>query len=124
MKNLLIFSILLAPLFSSAQRLHLNLFGGFTNYQGDLQEKPLTFEQANGGFGVGLKYDLTPHFALRSGLMYGKASADDKRNSNPALQQRNLNFESRILEGNFMIEYTLFDMEAKRFSPYAFAGVG
>lgn len=123
MKNFLLVSILLAPLFSSAQRWHLNLFGGFTNYQGDLQEKPLTFEQANGGFGAGLKYDLTPHFALRSGLMYGKTSADDKRNTNAALKERNLNFESRILEGNLMLEYTLFDMEAKRFSPYAFAGV-
>ena len=123
MKNFLILSILLTPLFSSAQRLHLNLFGGFTNYQGDLQKKPLTFEQANGGFGAGLKYDLTPHFALRSGIMYGKTSADDKRNSNTALQQRNLNFESRIFEGNLMLEYTLFDLEVKRFSPYAFAGV-
>ena len=123
MKNFLLASILLAPLFSSAQRWHLNLFGGFTNYQGDLQEKPLTFEQANGGFGAGLKYDLTPHFALRSGLMYGKTSADDKRNTNAVLMERNLNFESRILEGNLMLEYTLFDMEAKRFSPYAFAGV-
>jgi hypothetical protein len=123
MKNFLLVSILLAPLFSSAQRWHLNLFGGFTNYQGDLQEKPLTFEQANGGFGAGLKYDLTPHFALRTGLMYGKTSADDKRNTNAALKERNLNFESRILEGNLMLEYTLFDMEAKRFSPYAFAGV-
>jgi hypothetical protein len=123
MKNLLIAFILVTPMFCSAQRLHLNLFGGFTNYQGDLQEKPLTFEQANGGFGAGLKYDLTQHFALRSGFMYGKASADDKRNSNAALQQRNLNFESRIIEGNLMLEYTLFDMEAKRFSPYAFAGV-
>jgi opacity protein-like surface antigen len=122
MKKLLILSALFLPLLSFSQRLHLNLFGGFTNYQGDLQEKPLTFQQANGGFGAGLKYDLTPHFALRSGLMYGKVGADDKRNQEPALRRRNLNFQSRVLEGNLMLEYTLFDLAERKFSPYAFAG--
>jgi opacity protein-like surface antigen len=122
MKKLLILSITILPLFSYSQRLHVNLFAGFTNYQGDLQEKPLTFEQSNGGFGAGLKYDLNSHFSLRSGFMYGKVGADDKRNKN-SLRLRNLNFESKIVEGNFMLEYNLLDITDRRFTPYAFAGV-
>ena len=120
MKKLLILGISVLPLFSSAQ-LHLNLFGGLANYQGDLQEKPLTFQQANGAFGVGLTYDLSNHFGVRTGLMYGKVAADDKRNKNN-VYNRNLNFESGIFEGNLMLEYNLFDLDEKRFTPYAFAG--
>ena len=121
MKKLLVFSIAVIPLISFSQKLHVNLFGGFTNYQGDLQDKPLTFDQSNGGFGVGLKYDLNSHFSVRTGLMLGKVSADDKRNKS-ALKERNLNFQSRVTEGNLMLEYNLFDLDAKRFTPYAFAG--
>src|SRR5215210_5820061 len=122
MKKLIFILVVFSPLLSFSQGLHLNLFGGFANYQGDLQEKPYTFEQSNGAFGAGIKYDLTRHFSLRTGLMYGKVSADDKRNK-PSLQLRNLNFQTKILEGNLLAEYNLFDLDEKRFTPYAFAGI-
>src|SRR4051794_25323966 len=108
--------------FALFAQLHLNLFGGFTNYQGDIQEKVFTLDQSNGGFGAGLTYDLTRHFSLRAGFMYGKASADDKRNK-PSLQVRNLNFVSKIYEVNLLGEYNIFDLSEKRFSPYMFAGI-
>jgi opacity protein-like surface antigen len=115
---------LLVPVLSQAQeqRLHLTLFGGVSNYQGDLQSRRFSFNQSNLGLGAGLKYDLTPHFALRAGINYGTISASDKENK-PDLRARNLSFESRILEGNLLLEYTLFNMEEKRLSPYLFAGV-
>jgi uncharacterized protein DUF6089 len=122
MKKIFFLSALLLPLLSFSQRLHLNLFGGFANYQGDLQEKFFTLDQSNGAFGAGLKYDLTSHLSLRTGLMYGKVSADDKKNK-PSLQMRNLNFQSKIVEGNLLLEYNLFDLDEKRFTPYAFAGI-
>ena len=111
------------PLFTHAQtRIHATLFGGFTNYYGDLQDKPLTLDQSNLAIGAGLKYDLTDHMAVRSGFMYGKISADDKRNK-PSLQFRNLNFQSKVFEWNLLAEYTLFDLKEKKISPYAFAGL-
>ena len=122
MRKIFLSALFLLPLVTFSQRLHLNLFGGFTNYQGDIQEKVFTLDQSNGAFGAGLKYDLTNHFSLRGGFMYGKASADDKQNK-PSLQLRNLNFQTKILEGNLMVEYTLFDLYERRLSPYAFAGV-
>ena len=122
MKKIFFCIILCFPVVTFSQRLHLNLFGGITNYQGDIQEKVFTLDQSNGGFGAGLKYDLTNHFSVRGGFMYGKASADDKQNK-PSLQARNLNFQTKILEGNLMLEYTLFDLYEKRLSPYAFGGV-
>ena len=118
-----LFLMLLLPVFTSAQnRLHLTLSGGFSNYYGDLQSKPLTLDQAHGAFGAGVKYDITNHFSVRGGLFFGKVSADDKKNK-ASLQPRNLNFHSRIFEGNVMAEYALFDLQEKQFTPYAFAGV-
>src|SRR3954465_8702077 len=99
MKKLVLIGLSCLPLTLCAQSLHLNLFGGFTNYQGDMQEKVFTLDQSNGGFGAGLTYDLTSHFSLRGGLMFEKETADDKRNK-PSLQERNLNFGSKIYEAN------------------------
>jgi len=115
--------IVLIPVFTSAQnRLNLTLSGGFANYYGDLQSKPMTLDQAHGAFGLGLKYDLTDHFAVRGGLFYGRISADDKNNK-ASLRPRNLNFHTRILEANVMAEYSLFSLLDKRFTPYAFGGL-
>jgi len=116
---------LLVPVLTHAQelqKLHLTLFGGVSNYQGDLQSRTFTFNQSNLALGVGLKYDLTPHFALRTNFNYGTIGAMDKENE-PSLRARNLSFESRLIEGNLLLEYTLFNLEDKKLSPYVFAGV-
>ena len=111
------------PLFASAQtKLHGTLFGGFANYYGDLQNKPITLDQSSLAIGAGLKYDLTEHIAIRSGFMYGRIGADDKRNK-ASLQFRNLNFQSKVFEWNVLAEYTLFDMNQKQISPYVFGGL-
>lgn len=123
MKQLLFLSVLFLPFFSGAQqRVQLNLFGGFSNYQGDLQGKPFTLEQSDAAFGAGLSYYLTDHFLLRAGFVTGKVKASDKFNK-PSLMVRNLDFQTRISEGNLMLEYDLFDMSEKKFSPYGFAGL-
>lgn len=122
MRKLLAWCLLLPLTGLSQQRFHITVFGGFANYQGDLQSKYFTLNQSNLGVGLGVKYDLTPNFALRAGLNYGTIEADDKQNE-PKLQPRNLSFRSRIVEGNLLLEYTLFDLTEKKLSPYAFAGV-
>lgn len=116
--------IVLIPVLATAQnRFHLTLSGGFTNYFGDLQSKSLTLDQAHGGFGLGLKYDVTEQFAVRGGVFYGRISADDKNNK-ASLRFRNLNFHTRLLEANVMAEYALFSLQDRKFTPYAFAGIG
>lgn len=114
---------LLFPLtaISQQQRVHLTIFGGVSNYSGDLQAKPFTLDQSNLALGLGVKYDLTPNFALRAGINYGTVEATDARNS-ADLRFRNLSFVSRIVEGNFLVEYTLFNMEDRKISPFIFGG--
>ena len=104
------------------QRLHITLFGGVSNYQGDLQERTFTIDQSNGAFGAGIKYDLTSHISIRSGFKYGSIQGDEKLNK-PILQARNLSFKSKILELNLLGEYVFFDLSQTRFSPYVFGGV-
>ena len=119
----LILLLFVCPLLTSAQtRLHGTLFGGFGNYYGDLQNKPITLSQSSLAIGAGLKYDLTEHISLRSGFMYGRIGADDATNKS-SLQFRNLNFQSKVFEWNVLAEYTLFDMDKKQISPYVFGGL-
>lgn len=122
MKNFLALITILFPACLFSQRLHLNLFGGFSNYQGDLQGKPFTLEQSNAALGAGLSYYFTDHFSLRAGFTSGKVEANDKLNK-PSLQLRNLSFHSAVTEGNLLAEYDLFNLYEKKLSPYVFGGL-
>jgi len=121
MKKFLLLGML-SPIFSYGQW-HVNLFGGFANYIGDLQAKPYTTQQSHGAFGLGLQYDISDHFAILGNGSFARVSASDTYSPKAVLRARNLSFESKIYEGNILGEYTLLDMTEHRFSPYLFAGV-
>jgi hypothetical protein len=104
----------------NAQKLQLNVFGGFSNYQGDLQDKRFTTKQSHGAFGGGLIYDLSNHFSARANATFGKISGDDKNGVN---KLRNLNFTSKISDYHLGLEYRLFDFDNHYLTPYVFAGV-
>jgi len=123
MRKLFLLCLFIPVIGFGQQNLHLTLYGGFSNYQGDLQGKYFSFDQSNGAFGIGLKYDLNPHLALRTNLLLTQVGATDAKND-AHLRFRNLSFNSKITEGNVQLEYTLFDLDEKKFSPYAFAGLG
>lgn len=107
----------------SAQRLHLNLFGGFSNYLGDLQEKSVTLDQSRHAWGAGISYDINRHLALRAGFAWGKIGADDKSNTSPALQARNLSFQSTVKEVHLVAEYSFLDLRYHKLTPYVFGGL-
>jgi hypothetical protein len=121
MKKFLLAGMLL-PLFAHAQW-NVNLYGGFSNYIGDMQSSPYTTKQSNGSFGAGIQYDLSGHFSLLSNLTYGRISAADGYSNQADLRARNLNFESVIGEWNLLIEYNLFDLGEHRLTPYVFTGL-
>lgn len=123
MKRLVVLLSAFIPMLSFSQRLHVNLFGGFSNYLGDLQEKSVTLEQSNRAFGAGLSYDATRHFSLRAGFVYGKIGAEDKLNTLAVLRRRNLSFQSVVKEGNMLAEYNFFNISERKFTPYVFGGL-
>ena len=111
--------ILLASL--HAQNLHLNASFGMTNYSGDLQVKRYTFQQSHPALGLGLSYEVSEKFFIRSQFMLGKVSGNDK--FNPLTAIRNLNFSSSLTEVQLTAEYYLRDMTEYAVSPYLFAGI-
>ncbi|HVY75976.1 MAG TPA: DUF6089 family protein [Puia sp.] len=121
MKSFLLVGLLI-PGLVSAQRWHINVTGGLSNYSGDLQSKVFTLDQSNFAFGVGAQYDLTPKLAVSSMFSLMKVGASDKYNK-PDLQFRNLSFESSIQELNLLAEYTFFDIRKAKVAPYVFAGI-
>jgi len=120
-KFILSISIFLFVNMANAQRFHVNLFGGATNYQGDLQDKRYTFNQAHLAGGFGVSYDVSDHFSLRSGVLFGKLSADDQYGRNKA---RNLNFTSNLTEVNLGVEYLITPIADHALTPYVFAALG
>ena len=111
---------LIAAINVGAQNLHLNLFAGVSNYNGDLQDKRFTFSQSNFAGGIGASYDLSAHLALRTGITFASLSANDKYGRNAL---RNLNFSSRLTEVNIGAEYYITPLGSHSLTPYVFAGV-
>ena len=123
MKRFVVLLSVIIPTLLPAQRLHLNLFGGFSNYLGDLQENSVTLEQSRRAFGAGVSYNINHHLALRGGVAWGKIGADDKTNTSTALQLRNLSFQSSVKEAHLMAEWSLFDLRYRKLTPYVFGGL-
>jgi hypothetical protein len=118
----LFYSLLLIPALGQAQRWHLNITGGVSNYSGDLQAKAYTFDQSFFAFGVGAQYDITRNFSAISNINFMKIGASDQYN-NANLVPRNLSFQSNIIEWNLLGEYSFMDITQKKFSPFIFGGI-
>ncbi len=114
--------LLVFPAISQAQRWHVNLTGGVSNYSGDLQSKAYTFDQSFFAFGFGAQYDITRNFSAISNINFMKVGASDQYNS-PDLVFRNLSFQTNIIEWNLLGEYTFMDITEKKFSPFVFGGI-
>ena len=101
----------------------LEVFGGFANYQGELQENTYTFSQAKPAGALGASYSFTDKISLRGLITYGNVRGADSYSSNLQRRQRNLSFYSKIYDASLTGVYEFFDIMEKRYTPYVFAGV-
>lgn len=106
-----------------AQNFFVNVDAGIANYDGELQQKRYTFNEAHPGGGLGIGYEATPHIILSTGFLYTAISGADKYSTNPGAVARNLSFNTNIFEWNFRGEYQLFDLSDRSLSPYVFGGL-
>jgi Domain of unknown function (DUF6089) len=106
-----------------AQRIDLDLFGGISNYQGDLQPKFFTGQNANPGAAAILKYGVSDRLYIRAGFSFGSIAGNDAANKEN-LRFRNLNFRSGLQEFSAGLEYRIFSPEQHRFTPYIFVAAG
>jgi len=115
------------PFGSQAQnRWELGIFGGISNYMGDLAPDPL-FKESHPAVGLALKRNSNPYFSYTLSLNYGTISGNDS--NSVTLAPRGLKFESVIVELSTQVEFNFFKFGtpevfgAKRFSPYVFTGL-
>lgn len=124
MSRVILFVFLtVSTIVSSAQRVHIGLFGGLAAYNGDLTEEFFPKKVTNGAVGITANYELSPRIMLRGGLTYAVVGGADRFSKSDERKLRNLSFETSVLELSAVGEYYLLDMEATKFSPYLFAGV-
>ncbi|HLG38613.1 MAG TPA: DUF6089 family protein [Chitinophagaceae bacterium] len=122
MKKLLVL-LLFLPLFTSAQNLYLTGRLGMSNYQGDLKASSISFAQSKLLGSLGARYDFTDHISARSFLTLTSLHADDKKGT-AAMQDRNLNFKTKIFDWELAGQYNFFSFNEKWWTPYVFAGIG
>ncbi|RYY40539.1 MAG: hypothetical protein EOO08_05250 [Chitinophagaceae bacterium] len=99
------------------------LFGGVSQYQGDLQSSIFQGRFARPAIGLTASYDLGQRLALRGGITFSSLEASDRYNSKEELRARNLSFASKLTEGSLVAQYTFFNLDEIRWSPYVFGGV-
>src|SRR4029078_8111366 len=118
MQILIVTVLFFSNLPTNAQRLYVSIFGGISNYQGDLQDKKFTFDQSHPAFGAGIVYEITDKLFVRANITVGKISGDDKRSIKNEL--RNLNFTSSIRDIHLGAEYYLTNLYKFPMAPYIF----
>lgn len=102
-------------------QLRIGVFGGISNYLGDLSDK--LYQNSGVALGINVSYPITNRINLRGGYTYGKVKGADSLNPREDFKLRNLNFQSSISEFSLVAEINTFDMDYKRWSPYVFGGL-
>lgn len=117
--SLLILSLCL--LSSAFAQSRIGLFLGVADYQGDLTDKIL--QNPRGAGGITYTYNFSPRLGVRAGLTLAKIAGADSLSDDPVLRARNLSFQTMIEEFSLLGQFTTFDMDVKKWSPYLFAGL-
>jgi opacity protein-like surface antigen len=122
MKNLIL-ACCCFPAITFAQNFHFSGRLGVAAYQGDLKAKAISLSQSKPMFSIGARYDLSEHIAARSYFTFTSLRADDKKGT-ATMQQRNLNFKTKILDWELTAQYNFFNLNDRWWTPYVFGGVG
>lgn len=104
-------------------QVNVSAYGGFMNYDGDLQGKRFTTDQSHPAFGIGVGYTFMDRFSVSYNVVTGKVSASDAKSGSRGRIPRNLDFTSSITEVNLLFEANLFDISVHSITPYGFAGI-
>jgi hypothetical protein len=123
MARMLLFILILPTSVFSQLKLDLTVFGGFSNYYGELQEKRFTLDQGHKAFGAGLSLAIRDKLSVHGTLKKGQLSADDRLSNKPGNKARNLSFGTNIYEAALTLDYSIFDLHYKNWSPYVFGGL-
>lgn len=121
MKKLLLLSLLLTFSFLAPCQLQIGLFGGISNYVGDMTGR--TYQNSRAALGITAGYQISSRINLRAAFSFAKVDGADSLSRQDDIRLRNLSFQSNISEFSVVAEVNTFDMDYKRWSPYIFGGL-
>lgn len=130
MKKLLLFSSFLVfnvpSLFS--QNTEIGILIGASTYSGDLNPTFINLDFIHPAASFLYRYNTSPHYALKTTVLYGAISADDAMASNSFQVNRNLSFESTLTEISQQLEFNFLPLridkpKSLKCSPYVFTGI-
>ena len=113
----------------SAQHFEVGISVGSSNYLGDLaaNSSKVFSKESHFSGGILMRYNIQDFVSVKLAGNYGKLTGWDANASNPAIKERNLNFESPIYEVALTGEWNILGYQpyalSRVFSPYLFAGV-
>lgn len=122
MRKLLLATFVIFSLKATTQNLHAGIFGGISNYQGDVVGRAFVSRFTKPAVGLEATYDLSDQVSIRGGFTWAKIAGDDRYNSKKYLRERNLSFASNIREASLVAIYNIFNSQPLRWTPYVFAG--
>jgi hypothetical protein len=120
------FSIVKPAVADGQSSWEIGIFGGISNYMGDLAPDPV-FKESHPAVGGIIKRNVSNYFSYSLSLNYGKISGNDSNYK--SLAPRGLKFESHIVEISGQMEFNFLKFgngdlfKTRRFSPYLFTGL-
>jgi hypothetical protein len=132
MKNIF-FIIFVIPLFlagsASAQKNELGIFLGSAGYHGDIGRDYVggVLSEQSPAMGFIYKINFHKYLSFRSSVQYGTIKANDAEAISIERQNRNLRFQSRIIDMSLGFEFNFYKFLARprrqTSSPYLYAGL-
>ena len=117
---------LFSSLLTEAQTYEIGLYGGGTNFIGDVGNS--NYIAPNAPFIGGIaKWNRSPRHAFRASVVFANLEAADSESDDPRRQQRDYEFNSSFVEASLGIEYTFWDYDlhnsfTKPATPYLYTG--
>lgn len=112
---------------AKTQSWDLGVFGGVSNYSGDLvpDGEMVVWAETQPAVGGFIRMSPQPNYSLRFSVLTGTLSGNDDHATTQSMQDRNLSFKTSFVEVALLFEYNLlsYDPVTDRFSPYFFAGL-
>ncbi len=117
---------LFSSLLTEAQTYEIGLYGGGTNFIGDVGKS--NYIAPNAPFIGGIaKWNRSPRHAFRASVVFANLEAADSASDDPRRQQRDYEFNSSFVEASLGIEYTFWDFDlhnsfTRPATPYLYTG--
>jgi len=122
-----VFSVFNATGQSYFTAIEMGFSGGASQYFGDLNEH-YGLKSINGAGGLYARKRMNAYIAIKTEINFTNVGYKDSYNTDPFDKERNLSFNSSILEGAIEAEFNFFGFitgdKTHRYTPYLLGGIG